>query len=291
MVQSLELGALVRISRFLLIGALAFGCSEARAQVARVEVAGLACDNGTLLATSFGESASSVVSASSVSLTKALDACSPALFQAVSEGQHFSTVTLLTADASQTEVQIQLQNVVLTGDQLTLPPNGGAPVEHLTMAYASATVGYLVGGAIQAPQSRGIARAADQSSVAGVALTIGACTSPAQSWNFSVTAGTKPTFQLSVLKSFDSCSPGFFAALQKRQQIDMAGLTVTASGALVPFLAVTLNGVTITSDVVTEQAGGALEESLTLAFVEITVENNTANNGVSWDVMTNKPAN
>ena len=280
------------IRRYGLVAALVLGCSVARAQVATVTVPGLACDNGTFAATSFVEEAAPTVSASSISLTKAFDICSPVLFQATTTGQHFSSLEL-SANTGLLTVKIQLTNVIFTSDRLTLQPGGGAPVENLAMEYASATVTSLVsGGAIEAPQARGILRPdAEENAAAAIAVTIGTCSFNAQSWSFSAAGGATPSLRLAILKGFDLCSPGFFTAVQKKQSFPAASLTATQNGAGSPYTTVNLTGVTITSDGLSGESAFTVVESLTLAFQDITVENNTADNSVSWNVVTNKPAN
>jgi type VI secretion system secreted protein Hcp len=103
----------------------------------------LGASNPGSLGTSGGGAGAGKVSISSLSMLKAVDANSPALFTAVASGRHFAEATLTaqwgTAAASAT-MRYKLEDVLVESIQHS--GGGGAPTESLSLFFAKVTWTY-----------------------------------------------------------------------------------------------------------------------------------------------------
>ncbi len=76
-----------------------------------------------------------------VSVTKRTDSCSPLLFGAVAQGQHFAKVTIVQQDSNKDDVfQVTLEDVVLSSYQLTGESNREVPTEQISFNFRKITL-------------------------------------------------------------------------------------------------------------------------------------------------------
>jgi len=79
---------------------------------------------------------------SALTINKTFDECSAGLFAAVTTGKHFNKVTLTQSDASgrQTEMTVQLGDVVVSNYQLGGGPGSVEPVESISLSFIQITI-------------------------------------------------------------------------------------------------------------------------------------------------------
>ena len=76
------------------------------------------------------------VSVSDVNISKAFDACSPALFGAVAVGKHFPTLTLTQSNSDGTVTTLALTDVIVSSWQASGSINSEAATESVSFAFA-----------------------------------------------------------------------------------------------------------------------------------------------------------
>ena len=82
-----------------------------------------------------------------VTITKRTDSCSPLLFGSVVQGKHIKKVTILQQDGNQDDVfQVTLEQVVISGYQISGDESHEVPTEQITFNYSKITIMDVITG-------------------------------------------------------------------------------------------------------------------------------------------------
>jgi type VI secretion system secreted protein Hcp len=129
------------------------GQGAAQGTTLNATVAGLGCGTNQFSVLSFSWGASNPVtvgagglgtgkvSISSFNITKAFDACSPALFSGAVKGTHFSSLTMVQLDQKNIVLMtVTLSNVIVESIQWSGSAGGGQTTESVSFAFAKTCI-------------------------------------------------------------------------------------------------------------------------------------------------------